>query len=74
MLLREVIGDYFENDMLPINTLCGQNANLLCVKVCGTCGSPCASDSSTKRKMSQEVSATKLFILWNFVPNEYELI
>jgi hypothetical protein len=29
---------YAENHMIPINTLCGQNAALLIVKACGTCG------------------------------------
>jgi uncharacterized membrane protein (DUF373 family) len=33
MLCREIIAVYSENHMKPINTLCGQNADLLNVKV-----------------------------------------
>jgi hypothetical protein len=32
MLYREIIAVYFENDTKPINTLCGQNVELLMVK------------------------------------------
>jgi hypothetical protein len=35
MLFREIIAVYSENGMKPINTLCGQNAELLNVKVDG---------------------------------------
>jgi hypothetical protein len=34
MLLKEVIADYTENRMRPINILCGQNAELF-IKVGG---------------------------------------
>jgi hypothetical protein len=36
MLLMEVISVYTENHTKPINTLCGQNAELLIIKVGGT--------------------------------------
>jgi hypothetical protein len=36
MLFKEIIAVYSENHMKPINTLCGQNAELLIVKECGT--------------------------------------
>jgi hypothetical protein len=36
MLFEEIIVVYSENHMKPINTLCGQNAELLIVKAGGT--------------------------------------
>jgi hypothetical protein len=36
MLFREIIAVYCENHMKHINTLCGQNAELLYVEACGT--------------------------------------
>jgi hypothetical protein len=33
MIFREIIAFYFENHTKPINILCGQNADLLNVKV-----------------------------------------
>jgi hypothetical protein len=36
MLLKEIIAFYSENRMEPINTLCGQNAELLIFKEGGT--------------------------------------
>jgi hypothetical protein len=36
MLLREIIAVHTENHTKPINTLCGQNAELLIVKAGGT--------------------------------------
>jgi hypothetical protein len=36
MLLREIIDVYSDNHTEPINTLCGQSAELLIVKVGGT--------------------------------------
>jgi hypothetical protein len=34
---KEIIAVYYENHMKPINTLCGQNTELLNVKAGGTC-------------------------------------
>jgi hypothetical protein len=36
MSFKEIITVYYENNMKPINTLCGQNAELLIVKTDGT--------------------------------------
>jgi hypothetical protein len=36
MLFREIIIVYSENHTKPMNTLCGQNAELLIIKVGGT--------------------------------------
>jgi hypothetical protein len=36
MLFREIIAVYSENHMKPINTLCGQNAEILIIKAGGT--------------------------------------
>jgi hypothetical protein len=36
MLSKEMIAVYFENHTKPINTLCGQNVELLIVKAGGT--------------------------------------
>jgi hypothetical protein len=36
MLFKEIIPVYSENHMKPINTLCGQNTELLIVKAGGT--------------------------------------
>jgi hypothetical protein len=36
MLIEEIIPVYSENDIKPINTLCGQNAELLIVEAGGT--------------------------------------
>jgi hypothetical protein len=35
-LFKEIIAFYCENRTKPINTLCGQNAELLIVTACGT--------------------------------------
>jgi hypothetical protein len=37
-LFKEIIAVYSENHMKPIDTLCGQNTELLIVKVGGTYG------------------------------------
>jgi hypothetical protein len=37
MLFREIIAIYSENYMKQINTLCGQNAELLIIIACGIC-------------------------------------
>jgi hypothetical protein len=36
MLFREIIAVYSADHMKPINTLCGENEELLNVKECGT--------------------------------------
>jgi hypothetical protein len=41
-LFKEVIDVYSENHTKPANTLCGENAELLIVKVRGTYSSHCA--------------------------------
>jgi hypothetical protein len=38
MLFGEIIALYYENNMKPINTLCGQDAEFLTVKAGGTNG------------------------------------
>jgi hypothetical protein len=40
VLFRVITDIYSENHMRPINTLCGQNAELRNVNVCGTCSYP----------------------------------
>jgi hypothetical protein len=35
MLFKEIIADYSQNQIKPINTLCGQNTELLIVKLGG---------------------------------------
>jgi hypothetical protein len=37
LLFKEIIAVYFEANTKPAKTLCGQNAELLIVKVDGTC-------------------------------------
>jgi hypothetical protein len=37
MLFGEIITVYFENNRKPINTVCGQNVDLLIAKAGGTC-------------------------------------
>jgi hypothetical protein len=49
ILFREIIPVYSENHMKPINTLCGQNAELLNVKVGGTYSYHCAFKCQVKR-------------------------
>jgi hypothetical protein len=36
MLFKKIIALYSENHTKPLNTICGQNAELLNVKACGT--------------------------------------
>jgi hypothetical protein len=36
MLFKEIIAVYYENHTKLISTLCGQNAELVNVKACGT--------------------------------------
>jgi hypothetical protein len=44
MLFREIIAVHSENDTKSINTICGQNAELLNVKPGGTDSYHCALD------------------------------
>jgi hypothetical protein len=42
MLVKDINAFYSQNDVKPINTLFGHNAELLNVKACGTYSNHCA--------------------------------